>query len=157
MQESGELRQWHKITLDIEEPSAGEKPSAGETASTFRVSAAHGDAADGNATSGDVWRVHFDPPKTGEWTSNKTWQASNKGGHDLRGKRVLQHDGDQDPNFAGDGSVFLKSGVGSPENLLACSAFDATPGLHSHAAHAGAYRSGDPTCDAARARASSAI
>ena len=94
MQVNGELRQWHKVTLDFE------RPSASETAATFRdhrldvtfthaatgtkmtvpgYFAADGDAADSGATSGNVWRVHFNPPETGQWT----WQASFRTGGDV--------------------------------------------------------------------------
>jgi Domain of unknown function (DUF5060) len=183
MQLSGELRQWHKVTLDF----AG--PSANETAKTFRdyrldvtfvnaetgtrmivpgYFAADGNAANSNSTSGNVWRAHFSPPETGEWrweasfrtgkdvavssdplagtamtsidgaTGSFSVAVSDKAGDDLRGKGVLHSDGDRYLNFSGDGSVFLKSGVGSPENFLAYSGFDNTPASHGYAGHASA-------------------
>ena len=82
---NGELREFHKVTLDF----AG--PNRTETAATFTnhrldvtftkgaerivvpgYFAADGDAADTSPTSGGVWRVHFAPPDDGTWT----WSAS---------------------------------------------------------------------------------
>ena len=197
MQVNGELRQWHKITLDFEGPSVK------ETASTFRdyrldvtfvhaetgtkmtvpgYFAADGNAANSGATGGNAWRVHFNPPETGKWSWKASFRtgddvavsrdplagksagamdgdagsftvaSSNKGGDDLRAKGLLQHDGDGYLNFAGDGDVFLKSGVGSPENFLGYSGFDGTPGSHDYAPHAGAWRSGDPSWDGAKGK-----
>ncbi len=82
---SGELRKWHKVTLDFDGPSTSETATPNPFTNyrldvTFRHSgsgksyvvpgyyAADGDAADTSATSGDVWRVHFAPDETGSWT-----------------------------------------------------------------------------------------
>jgi hypothetical protein len=188
---SGELRQWHKLTLDFAGPVGSESDAA--TFRDYRLDvtftheatgrqltvpgyfAADGNAADTGASDGDVWRVHFNPPETGTWT----WQASfrtgsdvavstaptagnaaplidgatgsfnvvnsDKPGDDLRAKGMLGHDGDGYLSFAGDQSVFLKSGVGSPENFLAYHEFDNTPGSHDYAPHVDDYKAGDPS------------
>ena len=185
---AGELKQWHKVTLDFTGPKMGEsagtfldhrldvtfKHSAtGQTITVPGYFAADGRAADSGASAGSVWRAHFNPPKDGSWT----WEASfregdgvavngkagssagafdgasgsigvgrsNKSGDDLRGKGMLEHDGDQYLSFKGDGGVFLKSGVGSPENFLAYSGFDNTPGSHDYKPHVRDFDGGDPT------------
>ncbi|MEM6422403.1 MAG: hypothetical protein AAF698_07420, partial [Pseudomonadota bacterium] len=137
--------------------------------------AADGDAANSSASSGTVWRAHFNPPSEGTWTYEASFREgnnvavslnpaagqsaghfdgasgsfdvapTNKDGLDLRSKGLLSYDGDQYLNFAGDGSTFLKSGVGSPENLLGYSGFDNTPDNHDYAPHIGDYNNGDPS------------
>ncbi|MEM8754814.1 MAG: DUF5060 domain-containing protein, partial [Pseudomonadota bacterium] len=80
---SGELKQWHRVTLDFEGPQGGENRATfydtrldvefvnldtGERIVVPGFFAADGDAANSGATSGGVWRAHFNPPSTGEWT-----------------------------------------------------------------------------------------
>jgi len=84
VQITGELKQWHKVTLDLSGPYAHEKDNVPNpfTDYLFTVKFRHSDgtefvvpgyfAADGNAAnssseSGTVWRAHFAPSKTGEW------------------------------------------------------------------------------------------
>jgi hypothetical protein len=91
---SGELKQWHKVTLTFDGPEAHEtdhqryiapdpfrdlqltvefKHASGSP--TYRVPgyfAADGNAAETSAQSGNKWRVHFAPEKPGKWT----WRAS---------------------------------------------------------------------------------
>lgn len=88
----GELKQWHKVTLDVTGPLTQE--SDGETAAAgapnpfldYRLTitlghesdtrprvipgyfAADGNAAETSATAGTVWRAHFAPDKPGRWT-----------------------------------------------------------------------------------------
>lgn len=79
---SGELKTWHKVTLDIRGPNTWETDfpspflnyrldvefSNGE--SLFFIPgyfAADGKAAESGAISGEVWRVHFSPDKPGLW------------------------------------------------------------------------------------------
>ncbi|MEM6637448.1 MAG: malectin domain-containing carbohydrate-binding protein [Pseudomonadota bacterium] len=187
MQLSGETKQWHKLTLDFEGPSLSETPetfmdhrldvtfthSDGTQITVPGYFAADGDAANTGATGGTVWRAHFNPPQTGDWTWQAAFRtgddiaistgagssagffdgdtggfsvgATDKSGLDLRGKGMLEYNGDQYLNFAGTGEVFLKSGVGSPENFLAYSEFDATPNSHDYAPHVEDFNSGDPT------------
>ena len=84
---SGELKQWHKITLSFDGPETSETAtpnpftdyrldvtfSSGET--TLIVPgfyAADGRSADTSASSGNKWHVHFSPPAEGKWK----WMAS---------------------------------------------------------------------------------
>ncbi|MEM9911584.1 MAG: malectin domain-containing carbohydrate-binding protein [Pseudomonadota bacterium] len=183
----GDAKQWHKLTLEFEGPSLNESP---ETFMDYRLDvtfthtdgtqikvpgyfAADGDAANTGAVSGTIWKAHFNPPKTGDWTWEVSFKSgdgvaiqssggasagyfdgqsgafsiagSDKTGLDLRGKGTLEYDGDQYLNFAGTGEVFLKSGVGSPENFLGYSGFDSTPGTHDYSPHLNDFNSGDPT------------
>ncbi|MGF1445243.1 MAG: Ig-like domain-containing protein [Pikeienuella sp.] len=71
--------------------------------------------------------------------------TSEKTGLDLRARGLLEYNGDNYLNFAGDGTVFLKSGVGSPENFLGYSGFDATPDNHDFTPHVSDWQTGDPT------------
>jgi hypothetical protein len=82
---SGELRQWHKVTLTLDGPKADESASAPNPFLDYRVTvtfahesgspvyhvpgyfAADGNAASSGATSGSKWRAHFAPDKTGRW------------------------------------------------------------------------------------------
>jgi len=91
---SGELRQWHRLTLTFDGPEASEQGlpnpfldyrlevnfSRGDRAVTVPgYFAADGDAAETGATTGSKWRVHFAPDATGEWT----WRASFRRGRAL--------------------------------------------------------------------------
>ena len=152
-----------------------EHAATGQTITVPGYFAADGRAADSGAGAGSVWRAHFNPPKEGTWTWEASFREgnnvavaanakagssagafdgaggsisvgrSNKSGDDLRGKGMLEHDGDQYLNFKGSGDVFLKSGVGSPENFLAYEGFDNTPGSHDYKPHARDFDGGDPT------------
>ena len=81
----GELKKWHKVTVDFPGPFASETDSTnpfldyrldvtfthvatGEQKVVPGFFAADGDAANSSATSGNVWRVHFAPDQTGSWT-----------------------------------------------------------------------------------------
>lgn len=82
---SGELKQWHKVTLTLDGPQAREMDTAPNpfTDYDFTVTFAHesgspsyrvpgyfaadGDAANTSATAGDKWRAHLAPDKTGQW------------------------------------------------------------------------------------------
>lgn len=85
-QVSGELRQWHAVTLTLDGPRASETDDAPNPfldyrmevtfthdsgAPSYRVPgyfAADGDAANSSASSGDKWRAHLSPDKPGTWT-----------------------------------------------------------------------------------------
>lgn len=87
---SGELKQWHKVTLTFDGPVAHETNTApnpfsdyrftvefkhSSGAPTYRVPgyfAADGNAAESSAEAGNKWRVHLAPDKPGQWT----WRAS---------------------------------------------------------------------------------
>ena len=81
---SGELKRWHKVTIDFEGPQTSETATTNPftdfrlnvafvhegTGRQFDVPgyyAADGDAADSGATGGNVWRVHFAPDDIGNW------------------------------------------------------------------------------------------
>ena len=82
---TGELKQWHKVTLTFTGPETSETAErnpflhyrfnvdfkhskSGKTYTIPGYFAADGNAANSSATSGDQWRVHFSPDETGEWT-----------------------------------------------------------------------------------------
>lgn len=80
---SGELKQWHTVTLTFTGPEASEtgEPNPfrfyrltaafsheGKTVIVPGYFAADGNAADSSAESGRQWRVHFVPDQTGKWT-----------------------------------------------------------------------------------------
>ena len=79
---TGELREWHKVTLGMEGPFASEEGTPNPFMDsrldvTFTCDdrryvvpgyfAADGDAAESGADSGNQWRVHFRPDATGTW------------------------------------------------------------------------------------------
>ncbi|MEC5128237.1 DUF5060 domain-containing protein [Verrucomicrobiales bacterium BCK34] len=82
---SGELQQWHDITLNLDGPFANERDTSPnpfldyrldvtfthESGTTYLVPgyfAADGKAGESSAESGSLWRVHFAPDLMGEWT-----------------------------------------------------------------------------------------
>jgi hypothetical protein len=83
---SGELKQWHKVTVDLAGPFAAETDTAPNPFTDYRCQvtfthesgspvysvpgyfAADGNAANTSATAGTVWRAHLSPDKTGRWT-----------------------------------------------------------------------------------------
>jgi len=87
---TGELRQWHKVTLTFNGPQANETDSSPNPFTDYRMIvvfthesgspryevpgyfAADGDAANTSAGSGNKWRVHVSPDKAGHWN----WRAS---------------------------------------------------------------------------------
>jgi len=89
----GELRMWHKVTLDFAGPSTSETalpnpftdyrlnvtfthPASGKSYLVPGYYAADGDAANSSAGSGHVWLAHFAPDRPGTWT----YAASFRGG-----------------------------------------------------------------------------
>jgi hypothetical protein len=79
---SGELKQWHKVTVTFDGPPASEDGTPNPSLDyrlnvTFTKGdesynvpghfAADGDAANSSATAGNKWRVHFAPNETGTW------------------------------------------------------------------------------------------
>src|SRR5688572_14592581 len=173
---SGDLRQWHKVTLTLSGPQADELSNAPNPFTDYRMTvtfahesgtptyrvpgyfAADGDGANSSATSGNKWRAHLAPDKTGRWTyrisfvSGKaialtappagqavapfhgrtgTFQVAptDKKGPDLRARGRLQYTGRHYLQFAGSGDYFLKLGADSPETLLAYADFDGTVAL----------------------------
>lgn len=169
---SGELKKWHKLSLEFEGPntseSAEENPflnyrlnvvfKHATTGKAYLIPgyyAADGDAGNTGSTTGNIWKVHFAPDETGEWsyevdfkkgkwaavrTSGKLESAafmdgasgkftiaqSDKSGRDFRSKGRLDYVGERYLKFAGTGEYFLKCGSDAPENLLAYDQFDGT-------------------------------
>jgi hypothetical protein len=82
---TGELKQWHKVTLTMAGPSAMETDDAPNPFLDYRMTvtfthesgapryvvpgyfAADGNAAQTSASSGDKWRAHLAPDKPGRW------------------------------------------------------------------------------------------
>ena len=162
---TGELKKWHKITFTFEGPETSEMDKLNpfmnyrfdvtftheESGKTLKVPgyfAADGNACETSATSGNKWRVHFAPEKTGTWNykvdfRKGNWQAvserkdsgesagfmdgaegsfnvekSDKTGRDNRAKGRLQYDGTRYLKYAETGKPMLKVGPDSPENFL---------------------------------------
>ncbi len=168
---SGEAKQWHAVTLTIDGPQASETDvdpnpyldyafsvtftheSGSPTYSVPGYFAADGNAAQSCATSGNQWRAHLSPDKTGMWNYQIHFQRgkqvasgdtgtpintldgmvgtfnvdpSDKSGQDLRAHGRLQYVGEHYLQFAGSKEYFLKVGADSPETLLAYTDFDGT-------------------------------
>jgi hypothetical protein len=170
---TGELRQWHKVTLTLTGPEADETSSAPNPFMDYRMTvtfahesgsptyripgyfAGDGNAANSSARSGNKWRAHLAPDKTGVWTYRVSFAsgkdvalappsvgqavapfdgqagklsiaASDKRSPDFRGRGRLMYAGGRYLRFAGSGDYFLKLGADSPETLLAYADFDGT-------------------------------
>lgn len=159
---SGELKQWHNVILTLDGPQAHEQDSlpnpfidyAMEVTFTHESGdpvyvipgyfAADGNAAESSAESGNKWRAHLAPDKTGNWTyqinlklngEDTKWsgtsgsfdiQPTDKTGRDLRGKGRLAYVNQRYLQFAGNGEYFLKAGADAPETLLAFEDVDGT-------------------------------
>ncbi len=83
---SGELKQWHKVTLTLDGPFAHEGDTQPNPFTDLELNvkfthesgspnytvpgyfAADGDAADSSAESGTKWRAHVSPDKAGKWS-----------------------------------------------------------------------------------------
>ncbi|MHA7055798.1 Ig-like domain-containing protein [Aquimarina sp. M1] len=171
---TGERKKWHNVTLTFNGPNTSE--SAGNNPFlNYRLNvtfthqsgspsyvvpgyyAADGNAAQSSASSGNKWRAHFAPDKTGTWNYKVSFRkgnnvavndgvnagtvagfmngetgsfnigASNKSGRDFRAKGRLQYVGEHYLRFAETGEYMIKQGSDSPENLLAYEDFDNTP------------------------------
>lgn len=89
---SGELKKWHKVTLDFAGPNTSESASpnpftdyrlnvtfthlgSGKTYMVPGYYAADGNAANTSATSGNVWRVHFAPDETAAWSYTASFRS----------------------------------------------------------------------------------
>ena len=82
---SGELKQWHKVTLTLDGPFAAETDTRPNPFTDYRMTvtfthesgspsykvpayfAADGNAAETSASEGNKWRAHLSPDKTGKW------------------------------------------------------------------------------------------
>jgi hypothetical protein len=109
---SGELRQWHKVTLTLDGPQSDETAADPNPFMDYRMTvsfvhesgsptyavpgyfAGDGNAANTSATGGNKWRVHFSPDKTGRWN----WRLSFVSGKGIAidsgaGQAVAPYDG----------------------------------------------------------------
>lgn len=86
VQVSGELKEWHKVTLTLKGPFARETDTAPNPFTDYRMDvrfmhesgspsytvpgyfAADGNAGETSADSGDRWRAHLAPDKQGKWS-----------------------------------------------------------------------------------------
>ena len=168
---TGELKQWHKVTITVNGPFANETDDAPNPFLDYRMTAvfthesgfpaykipgyfaADGNAAETSGVSGNRWRVHFSPDRTGKWDYTVTIltgpqaaiddslpntqivcqssgaiqiDATDKTGRDFRGKGRLKYVNGRYLQFAGSKEFFLKAGADSPENILAYTDFDGT-------------------------------
>src|SRR5687768_15886339 len=88
-QVSGTIQQWQRVTVDFAGPTLSEtastftdyrldvtfRHSSGATMTVPGFFAADGNAGETNATAGNVWRVHFNPPKAGEWSYTASFRT----------------------------------------------------------------------------------
>ncbi len=168
---SSEPKQWHNVVLTLNGPFARELDNDPNPFTDYAFSvtfthesgspeytvpgyfAADGDAANSSADSGNKWRAHLSPDKTGEWSytisflkgpqaaiggsgeplepfdglrGSFTIGAGDKTGRDLRAHGRLTYVGKHHLQFAGSKDYFLKVGADAPETLLAYVDFDGT-------------------------------
>ncbi len=169
----GQLRPFHRVSLLVPGPLTSETNSPNPF-TDFRLEvtfqqgnqqivvpghfAADGDAANSGTNGGQFWRVHFSPPRSGDWNYSVSFRRgtdliysdqptagaslpndsltgtlsilSNTATRpDLRARGHIGYDGGRYPVFSGDSSRYLMVGPNSPENFLASEAFDSTYGL----------------------------
>jgi hypothetical protein len=89
---AGELKVWHKLTLDFEGPESSETatpnpftdyrldvtfshPASGTHYLVPGYYAADGQAANTSASSGKIWRVHFAPDQVGVWNYSVSFRS----------------------------------------------------------------------------------
>jgi hypothetical protein len=89
---TGELKKWHKVTLNFTGPTTNETATpnpftdyrlnvtfthvaSGKSYVVPGFFAADGNAANTSANSGNVWRVHFAPDETGAWSYAAAFRA----------------------------------------------------------------------------------
>jgi len=110
---SGELKQWHKVTLTLAGPFADELDDAPNPFTDYRMTvafahesgtpkyivpgyfAADGNAGETSARSGTKWRVHLSGDKAGRWTYTVWFRAGKNAAVDpgVLGKPVAKFDG----------------------------------------------------------------
>lgn len=110
---TGELKQWHKVTLTLDGPWAREADDApnpftdNRLTVTFRHEsgspryavpgyfAADGDAANTSADAGTKWRAHLSPDKAGRWTYHVSFVQGKHVALDpsMAGKPLARYDG----------------------------------------------------------------
>ncbi len=108
---SGELKQWHKVSLTLDGPFAYEQDNAPNpfTDLAFNVTfthesgepryvvpgyfAADGNAAESSATAGTSWRAHLSPDKIGTWNYTVSFKKGPAAVLDGGGQAVQPFDG----------------------------------------------------------------
>lgn len=108
---SGELKQWHKVTLTLDGPFATESDNEPSpfTDLAFSVTITHesgspkfvvpgyfaadGDAANSNAESGTRWLAHLSPDKTGAWNYRVSFKKGRHAALDGGGSSLKPFDG----------------------------------------------------------------
>ncbi len=110
---TGELKQWHKVTLELSGPFAAETDTAPNPFTDYRYEvvfthesgqpslrvpgyfAADGRAADSGATAGTVWRAHLAPDRPGRWTFRVNFTRGPLAALDGGGAALAPFDGRQ--------------------------------------------------------------
>lgn len=109
---SGEMKQWHKVTLSLEGPMASETGGDANPFLDYRMTvefahesgtptyqvpgyfAADGDAANTSAAKGNIWRAHLSPDKPGKWTYRISFSKGRRiAVEEARGEAVEGADG----------------------------------------------------------------
>lgn len=109
---SGELKQWHKITLTLDGPFAHERDNEPNPFTDYRMTvnfshesgspqhtvpgyfAADGDAANTSAEFGTKWRAHLSPDKPGNWSYAVSFvKGKNVAVNDAKGAALSPFDG----------------------------------------------------------------
>ena len=108
---SGEMKQWHNVTMTFDGPFAHEHDDAPNpfTDLAFNVTfthesgspkytvpgyfAADGDAANSSAESGTKWRAHLSPDKAGEWSYAVSFTKGKLAALDGGGAKLAPFDG----------------------------------------------------------------
>lgn len=111
VQIGGELRQWHKVTLDLAGPFAAETDTAPNPFTGYRFDvtfthesgapsyvvpgyfAADGNAAETSATAGTVWRAHLSPDQPGKWNYRVSFTAGPNAATYGTGQALAPYDG----------------------------------------------------------------
>lgn len=105
---SGELKRWHKVTLDLAGPGCNETDSPNpftdyrmqvtftNGSSTYSVPgyfAADGNAAETSAEEGNIWRAHLSPDLTGTWNYTISFTEGSNVAVNGGGTPVAPYDG----------------------------------------------------------------
>lgn len=108
---SGELKQWHKVTLTLDGPFASEKDASPNpfTYHAFNVTFTHesgmpkyvvpgyfatdGDAGQSSAENGTKWKAHLSPDKAGKWTYHVSFTTGKFAALDGGGEALKPFDG----------------------------------------------------------------
>ena len=118
---TGELKQWHKVTLNLAGPYAEEQDVSPNPFTDYRMMvrfthasgspsydvpgyfAADGKAAETSATAGNVWRAHLAPDKPGRWDYRVSFGSGKQIAVSLaeQGRGVVPFEGVQGHFFIG--------------------------------------------------------